>query len=193
MNDLSPTATRILDVAQDLIQKSGYNAISFNHIAEGVGIKKPSIVHHFPNKAALGRAVVVRYRETFTVALDSVQADPTKNALDVLALYFKPYTDIANTREKICLCGALAGEFMALPEEMKEEVASFFKQHLQWLRSILQAGKDDGVLGFCGPADAMAKLIFDALQGGLIVARATDEDGHLNGVIDELIKNIRPA
>lgn len=50
MND---TRTRILDVAEDLIQRVGLNAMSYKHISDAVGIRKASIHHHFPNKENL--------------------------------------------------------------------------------------------------------------------------------------------
>jgi TetR/AcrR family transcriptional repressor of nem operon len=55
----------ILDVAQEAIQKRGYNAFSYADLAEAVGIRKASIHHYFPSKADLGLAVIRRYRESF--------------------------------------------------------------------------------------------------------------------------------
>ena len=50
MND---TRTRILDVAEELIQRVGLNAMSYKHISDVVGIRKASIHHHFPKKENL--------------------------------------------------------------------------------------------------------------------------------------------
>ena len=44
------TKTRILDVAQDLIQRLGVNGMSYKDISEVVGIRKASIHSHFPKK-----------------------------------------------------------------------------------------------------------------------------------------------
>jgi len=51
---LSDTAERILDIAQDLIQRRGFNAFSYHDIAAPMGIRKASIHYHFPSKADLG-------------------------------------------------------------------------------------------------------------------------------------------
>jgi TetR/AcrR family transcriptional regulator, transcriptional repressor for nem operon len=37
------TRTLILDAAQDLIQRLGANAVSYQHLSEAVGIRKASI------------------------------------------------------------------------------------------------------------------------------------------------------
>ena len=55
-----------------------YHAFSFHHVAECVGIKKNSIVHHFPTKEVLGQAVVERYRYAFNQALDDLAAGSSK-------------------------------------------------------------------------------------------------------------------
>lgn len=50
---MEDTRTKILDAAQDLIQRVGVNAMSYKHISDTVGIRKASIHHHFPKKENL--------------------------------------------------------------------------------------------------------------------------------------------
>ena len=88
---MSSTSTQILDIGQELIQTRGYSAMSFQDIAAVVGIKKPSVIHHFPSKADLGIAIIRRYRRTFALQLEAVQKDPHKTAWDALEFYFTPY------------------------------------------------------------------------------------------------------
>jgi TetR/AcrR family transcriptional repressor of nem operon len=66
---MKETATKILDVGPKLIQTRGYTAMSFQDIGVQVGIKKPSVIHHFPSKADLGVAIIQRYRDTFASQL----------------------------------------------------------------------------------------------------------------------------
>ncbi|WP_257998927.1 TetR/AcrR family transcriptional regulator [Fischerella thermalis] len=51
------TRTQILDTAQDLIQRVGVNAMSYQDISEAVGIRKASIHYHFPSKALHNRGM----------------------------------------------------------------------------------------------------------------------------------------
>ncbi len=190
MNTFSNTADRILDVAQDLIQRRGFNAISFNDIALDVGIKKPSIMHHFSSKAELGKAVIRRYRENFEAHLNEISASTDKSAMDALDYYMVPIVDIGKAGDKVCLCGALGGEFMALPESMQKEVSDFFELHIDWLNGILKLGLKSGEFSFSVGSRDMAKLIFDSLQGALIVTRATGNSRHIHDVIKTLRKQI---
>ena len=47
------TKEKIFDVALDLFSRKGYDSVSLNEIAEGVGIKKSSIYSHYPSKEAI--------------------------------------------------------------------------------------------------------------------------------------------
>ncbi len=184
------TKDKILDISQDLIQKRGFNAISFQDIAELVGIKKPSITHHYASKEALGIAVVQRYRGYFATELNRLKNDESVSARDALNFYFTPYQDLGETGDKICLCASLAGEFMALPTAMQKEVALFFNDHLKWLEGILLDGKKSGEFNFTERPKDLAYLFIDALQGSLIVQRATEDTSQLDRVIDTLTKRL---
>jgi len=175
------TATRILDTAQELIQTRGYTAMSFQAIAELVDIRKPSVIHHYPNKAALGVAVIQRYRETFATQLKAVKADPDKTAWDALDFYFTPYMMFADTPDKVCLCGALAGEILVLPPEMRAEVTEFMQSHQEWLEDVFRDGRKTGQFHFKDTPARMARMYFGALQGALLVKRST---GDINQVKD---------
>lgn len=189
---MTDTATRILDTAQELIQTRGYSAISIRDIAEIVGIRKPSVIHHFPSKAALGAAVIQRYRLTFDGQLKSINSNPDNSAWDALTFYFEPYLQFAETPDKVCLCGALAGEIRVLPEAMHAEVKRFMESHQQWLEDILHLGvKNKNFQLFDSPRH-LARMFFSALQGALLVKRSTGDNSQVEDVIDVIGKTLRP-
>lgn len=55
-----PQRDRILDVAEDLFAQRGYAGIGLAEVADGVGLSKSSLFHHFPSKAQLYTAVMAR-------------------------------------------------------------------------------------------------------------------------------------
>src|SRR3954464_8698689 len=104
-----PTGDVILDVAQELLQTRGYNAISYQDIADRIGIRKASVHHHFRNKSDLAHALVRRYRQrwgTFLKQIDEAKADPWKK----LERYLGPFQETASSGDRACLCGVLGAE-----------------------------------------------------------------------------------
>ena len=179
----SDTAEQILDLAETLIQTRGYSAFSYQDISDSLGIRKASIHYHFASKTDLGIAVVDRYIARFDAALTEIADDGSKSSMAMLDFYVQPYLQFASTPDRICLCGALAGEMPALPSELRAPVDHFFRTHQAWLTNILKRGVARGEFKLPAPASKVARFIFAALQGALLVKRTTDDPSQLNDVI----------
>ena len=63
------TTTRILDVAERLVQTRGFNGFSYADIAVQLGITKASLHYHFATKAELGRTLIARYTGAFELCM----------------------------------------------------------------------------------------------------------------------------
>jgi TetR/AcrR family transcriptional repressor of nem operon len=179
----SETAEQILDLAETLIQTRGYSAFSYQDIADSLGIRKASIHYHFPSKADLGVAVVDRYMARSGEALTAIADDQSQSSMTMLDFYVQPYLQFASTPDCVCLCGALAGEVMALPPKVRERIDHFFRTHQVWLAEILQRGVARGEFKLPAPASKVARYVFDALQGALLVKRTTNDVSQINDVI----------
>ena len=188
---MNATADRILDAGQELIQTGGFSAMSFQDIASEVGIRKPSIIHHFPTKAELGVAIIRRYRDTFAAQLQQISEEPAKSSWDALEFYFSPYLFLASTPDKVCLCGALAGEIPVLPEVMRVEVKQFIEAHQRWLEEILREGVERGELVLIDSPQSLSRVIFNSLQGSLLVRRSTGDVSQLKEIINAMRKLVK--
>ena len=179
----STTATQILDLAETLIQTRGYSAFSYQDIAAALGIRKASIHYHFASKTDLGVAVVTRYTERLAAALAGIMRDESTSTAALLDFYVTPYLQFAETPDRVCLCGALAGEMLALPAAMRACVARFFRSHQAWLAKILERGAARNEVTLSAPAAKIARLVFAALQGALLVKRTTADAAQLDDVV----------
>jgi len=179
----SATAGQILDLAETLIQTRSYNAFSYQDIADALGIRKASIHYHFATKAELGIAVVDRYAERFDSALAALSQDQSRSSAKLLDFYCEPYLQFSQTSDRVCLCGALAAETMALPPRIRERVAGFFEDHQVWLARILKRGAQRGEFTLRASATRTARMFLGALQGALIVKRTTGDMAQLKDVI----------
>ena len=59
------TKQKILDVALDLFSKKGYANVFVGEIAEGVGIKAPSLYKHYKRKQDIFEAILEEMRNRY--------------------------------------------------------------------------------------------------------------------------------
>ena len=167
------TATRILDVAQEMVRNRGYSAFSYADISKEVGIRKASIHYHFPSKDELVKALVKRYRERVVRACELIsQSDDSLNEqmMQFVALYRNGLES-----NQICLCAMLAADFAVLPQSVQDEIQAFFQDAEAWLTALLQKGDDAG-LWTCKPsAQQEAKALIAMLQGAQLLARSSED------------------
>lgn len=164
------TREEILDAAEELLQRRGYNAFSYHHIAVQIGIRNAAIHYHFPAKEDLGIELVRRFRTQFSewiVSQEAASDDPWA----LLDAYFEFYIDYLEAGGKVCFSGMLGAEFHAIPDGMREEARQTMEAIYLWLISVLERGAAAGRIRFSGAAEAKALELGAALQGGLQVAR----------------------
>ena len=192
MSNVQPNAQKaalsrsdeILAVAQDLIQTRGYNGFSYRDIAAAIGIKSASIHYHFPTKGDLVQAVTARYCDRFSQALDSLIADSARSRLTSYAALFR---DTLVERERLCMCGMLAGEVDTVPPEVKIEVARFFNEQQRWLTQVIHQGVIAGELPAETDAKTWATTFLAALEGAMLVSRGLGDYRHFDIVTDSLL------
>jgi TetR/AcrR family transcriptional regulator len=66
------TRDRVLQVAQALFAERGYTGTSLRDIAKRIGIKAPSLLHHFPSKQQLYLAVLDKMFESLEDAANAI-------------------------------------------------------------------------------------------------------------------------
>src|SRR5205807_9751372 len=131
-----PTAERILDIAERLVQTRGLNTFSYADVAAELGITKASLHYHFPGKAELGEALVIRYASRFAEALRQIDSD-CQDVPAKLAAYAELYAGVLK-EERMCLCGMLAADYATLPPAMRGAVVRFFDENQSWLEGVLE-------------------------------------------------------
>lgn len=168
------TPCEILDAAEELLQRRGYNSFSYHHIAVQLGVRNAAIHYHFPSKEDLGIALVKRYQQRFRQWTE--KTDRIDSAWERLQAYFQTYIDFLQAGCKCCPGGVLGTEFHAIPEVMREESRALMRDNYEWLIRTLEQGRSQGTLRFSGRADDKAVEIGAALQGGLQIARLTSPE-----------------
>jgi TetR/AcrR family transcriptional repressor of nem operon len=170
---VSTTRDLVLDETEKLIRTRGYAAFSYADLSERVGIQKASIHYHFPTKEVLGSALIDAYLVKFESDLQGVldEVAPAGERLRRYAQFFVTST----SNGLLPFCGALAAEMSILPKSMQDRVRHFFALHLKWLNVVLSAGIAAKELRQDLDVETTARLILSTLEGGSLVAWATDD------------------
>lgn len=165
----------ILDVAQDLVQRGGYNAFSYHDLADAIGIKTASIHYYFPTKGDLGKALMKRYTDTVREQLSAIDAQ-TQDAARKLKLCAEMFAgSLCLDSGQLCMGCMLASDLVTLPNDVQDEVRAFFADLERWVSSVMREGRVAGTLAYAGTPDKVARAFVAMLQGALIVARTLDE------------------
>ncbi|AHY51179.1 TetR/AcrR family transcriptional regulator [Bradyrhizobium japonicum] len=182
MTNASSTSDDILACARTLIIAGGYNGFSYADVADVVGIRKPSIHHHFASKVDLVRTLVSRYRaeaEAGLTALERNVADPREQLKSYVGYWEACINDAT---APFCVCALLACELPILPEEVALEVRAHFRSLASWLTSVMERGKRKGQLHLSGAAKIEAEGFMATIHGAMLSARAYG-DPKMFGVI----------
>lgn len=181
-------ARAILDVAEQLAQTRGYNGFSYADIAAEMGVTKASLHYHFPSKAELGRALIMRYHAVFGAAVEAIDrqaAKPPEKLRQYVGLY-----DAVVRNDRMCLCGMLAAEYVTLPAPMQEELKRFFNMNERWLTAALLEGRRSGSFLFKESAIERARVLLGALEGAMLIARSYGDPRRFQAAAERVLADL---
>jgi len=165
--------------AMNLIRTRSYLGFSFQDIAEQVGIRKPSLYHHFPSKEALGVAVLREATRSFLAWTAGTPPTPQRK----LSAYFRLYRDGLRAGRGVCPAGALAPGWDCIDAELRDSVRALRDAQIRWLVEVL------GALDPRARAHSLndtAAFVFAACQGALLSSRMTGSVEEFDTAIAQL-------
>lgn len=184
MND---TRTKILDIAEDLIQRVGLNAMSYKDISEAVGIRKASIHHHFPKKEHLVDALLQRcsisYGCKYQVIVDEDDLAPAK--LRKLALVFEE----GLRSKKLCLVGSISTNTNTLEEHSCHILQSTIENTVSIFSAVFEQGRVERTLSFNGEKEDAGFTFFSFLVGAQTLARSRGGINIFNQATETMISS----
>lgn len=181
------TKESILEVAESFILERGYNAFSFQDLADMVGIKKASIHYHYPTKEDLGKAIIQKFRADFREWAKTIDNSDV-SYVEKLDAYFMTYKRFITQGDKICLSGILGAELNSLSEAMQEELGNYFQDRFKWLKQLLVDGLYKGDFKFTLDVESQTMLILSSIQGVLQIARTNKKPEYFL-TITRVLKN----
>ena len=186
------TKTAILDAAQELIQRRGANAMSYQDVSEAVGIRKASIHHHFPTKDDLIVAVIERYAEYVFGLMDGIfssKLDPAAKLRQYAALFEATLSD--GKQDKACPFAVLGAELASLNSPAAARVRRFYDETEARLARVVEEGREQGRFHFKGDPRRVAAMFFALLEGAMLIARAEGGPKRLHATAEQALKLLR--
>ncbi|MHB8383817.1 MAG: TetR/AcrR family transcriptional regulator [Candidatus Binataceae bacterium] len=184
------TAVQILDVAQALVQSRGYNGFSYRDIAERVGIQAATIHYYFTSKGDLAAALVARYRKRLGQRRDSL-ARAAESPRHRLELYSSLFRALLIDNDQLCLGAMLTAEAASLSSEVVRETTRFFEDNVSWLADVIEDGRRSGDFVFAGSPFMQARILFAALEGAMLMARAAKDVGMFSSIAQAMISQLQ--
>lgn len=103
---MKPTKERILDAAENLFARRGFEATSVAEIADRVGVRGPAVYKHFANKRALFEAVLERLFTPFTAMVEGLDADQSPQSVSAAIIaHHAKHPNISRIIQQATLAG----------------------------------------------------------------------------------------
>ena len=181
MKNATDTKTAILDVAQDLLQRQSISGVSFQELANRIGIKKGSMYYHFETKDDLATAILTRASKNLKL---SFERGYHKTATQQLDYFFNIYRDFIRVGERLCPGGAFAGEWGKISEPVKKQVNKLIQVQIQGLKDIITAGLKSGEFECHDLSlDDLTLWLVSCLHGSLLTSRIMGSKKSFNSSI----------
>ncbi|GAA6212387.1 TetR/AcrR family transcriptional regulator [Hyphomicrobiales bacterium 4NK60-0047b] len=167
------TKERIVEAADDLFYKKGYEFTSFAHIADEVKISRGNFYHHFKTKDDILNAVI-SHRMIKTQNMLKEWEEEGKDAEGRIRCFI--HILIANyAKIKLygCPVGTLSTELVKLNHVSKDEANQIFALFRKWL------SKQFKELGLKKEADSLAMHLLALSQGVATMATAFPSDAYV--------------
>jgi TetR/AcrR family transcriptional regulator, transcriptional repressor for nem operon len=192
------TREKLLRAAFEEIYRQGFQGASLDVILANAGVTKGALYHHFPDKAALGYAVVdevVRglLLERWLGVLAQQPGDPVSALQGLLKHRASELT--AHEVELGCPLNNIAQEMSPLDERFRRRVSATFETWIDGFAQVLERGQVEGTIKRDVDTRQVAAFLVGALEGSYGLAKSTRSKTMLRAnldVLSALLESLRP-
>ncbi|KAA3614290.1 MAG: TetR/AcrR family transcriptional regulator [Planctomycetota bacterium] len=181
---------RLLDAAEKMAQDRGLHAISFQSLADAVGLRKPSVFHHFPNKEAIVEALLQRCQVHYTQLYQPI-VESKASALEKLRAIARAF-EAGLKEDRLCLLGTLASGRDGLSEASRNDLQQRTEATLTRYASVFRQGREEGSLRFAGSPEAAATVFLSLMQGLQVLERSRKRQNGFRKAADSYLRSLTP-
>jgi len=176
------TRTAIIDVAQDMVQRQSISGVSFQELANRIGIKKGSLYYHFESKDDLAIALLERAASEMK---ESFLRGEGKSPTERLRYFLNIYLHHIVPSEKLCPGGAFVGEWGKLSEAVQVQVSRLINAQMVGVQKILADGIASGEFNnHDNGVEELAQWVIACVQGALLTSRVSGNKSSFESTIN---------
>jgi TetR/AcrR family transcriptional regulator, transcriptional repressor for nem operon len=193
------TRERLLQAGFTEIYRRGFQGASLDTILGQAGVTKGALYHHFPDKAALGCAVVDEVVRDLLLQrwLGVLEAEPGDPLTALQGMLKHRLAQLQPHEVELgCPLNNLGQEMSPLDGRFRRRVAATFETWTEGFAEVLQRGQAEGsVRGDLDPRQA-ATFLVAAIEGSFGLAKSAQSAVMLRSNLEflsELLECLRPA
>ena len=177
----------IVEKAAPLFNTKGYAGTSMNDIMAATGLAKGGVYGHFESKDEIAAAAfefcLNKVRSQILIALNK-HSSPVKKLFAILEFY-RNYTAKPPVEGGCPILNTAIDADDAYPF-LKKKAKNALNEMLGALQNIIEMGKAMNELKKSIDSRKAAEMIFAQIEGGIMMAKVSDDVGLLNSVLDNL-------
>ena len=182
------TRQKLLEAAFAEIHRNGFQAASLTQILADTGLTKGALYHHFPDKKALGLAVIEEMVRPGLAALMFAPLADTRKPLATLQalLAAKAAEDDPMVVTLGCPLNNLMQEMSPVDEGFRLQLNGVFQDWVGVMVAALERGRAAGEVRSDVDPDATAFFIVSALEGCIGMSKNTQSVTAYRGCLEQL-------
>ena len=194
----NPEQTRqsILAAAFEEVHRNGFRGASLEHILADTGLTKGALYHHFPNKDALGHAIIdeVLRQQIWARWIEPMlqDEDPIRGLQG--ALRGLTADDVKFVCEKGCPLNNLAQEMSPVDPTFREKIQALYRLWREKIAEALARGQGRGYVREDIDCGKTATFIISSLEGAAGLAKGMGEPATVAACvegIDRYLESLR--
>ncbi len=174
------TRQRIVNAANQLFYRKGYNRTSFTDIVEGADVPRGNIYYYFKTKDEMLLAVVNQRLEVITGMLTKWESEIIQPIERLERFVQIMYDSTPALLRSGCPMGSLNIELAKDQPELHAESKKLFDLFLQWLTKQFVA------IGYPTEARELALQLLSRGQGAIVVAQVYQDPGFLQRSTEDI-------
>ena len=161
---------KLLDAAEEMVQSRGLNGVTFQDLADAVGLRKPSVFHHIRNKEELSSALIQRcgtkHGPQYAAVIEKDISAPEK--LRQIAGIFEQ----GLKKGRPCLLASISSGLESLTPSASQQLRDAADASISRFAEVFAQGRREGSLSFEGSPTHAAMGFFAMMQGLQTLCRA---------------------